>query len=223
MQPVEKKKRRIPARRERLILLALCTAALVAVLLLTWRLSQPAPVEVTSGGSLVETVYAHATEDVVGMTIHRSGEPAWTLETDPETGRFRLTGEDGYLLTEAKTQQMQQAAAVITAEQVISTDPAEYAGHLTEYGLEPPDCTAVIAFADGTVRTLHIGSRAAHTSAWYYMTLEGDLFLWKRLETGAEVEELVSALLAEYDVDEATARAGVERFIAKLNENGFLA
>ena len=48
-------------------------------------------------------------------------------------------------------------------------------------------------------------------------------FLWERLETGAEVEELVSALLAEYDVDEATARAGVERFIAKLNENGFLA
>jgi len=48
-------------------------------------------------------------------------------------------------------------------------------------------------------------------------------FLWERLETGAEVEELVSALLAEYDVDEATARAGVECFIAKLNENGFLA
>lgn len=47
-------------------------------------------------------------------------------------------------------------------------------------------------------------------------------FLWERLETGAEVEELVSALLAEYDVDEATARAGVERFIAKLNENGLL-
>lgn len=48
-------------------------------------------------------------------------------------------------------------------------------------------------------------------------------FLWERLETGAEVEELVSALLAEYDVDEATAHAGVERFVAKLNENGFLA
>ena len=48
-------------------------------------------------------------------------------------------------------------------------------------------------------------------------------FLWERLEVGAEVEELVSALLAEYDVDEATARAGVERFVGKLNENGFLA
>lgn len=47
-------------------------------------------------------------------------------------------------------------------------------------------------------------------------------FLWQRLEVGAEVDELVADLLKEYDVDEATARAGVERFVAKLNENGFL-
>ena len=216
MQPVEKKKRHIPARRERLILLALCTAALVAVLLLTWRLSQPAPVEITSGGSLVETVYAHAAEDVVSMTIHRSGEPAWTLETDPETGRFRLTGEDGYLLTETKTRQMQQAAAVITAEQVISADPAEYAGHLTEYGLEPPDCTAVITFADGTVRTLHIGSRAAHTSAWYYMTLEGDDRLFA-LSTGMvealfvsreSLHEVTQPTLHKVRIDRLTLRHG---------------
>jgi len=48
-------------------------------------------------------------------------------------------------------------------------------------------------------------------------------FLWQKLETGAEMDELVAALLEEYDVDEATARAGAERFVAKLNENGFLA
>ena len=47
--------------------------------------------------------------------------------------------------------------------------------------------------------------------------------LWQQLENGAEVDELVAALLADYDVDEATAKAGVERFVAKLNENGFLA
>ena len=47
-------------------------------------------------------------------------------------------------------------------------------------------------------------------------------FLWKRLETGAEVEELVQAMLGEYDVDEATARAGVQRFVTKLSDNGFL-
>ena len=48
-------------------------------------------------------------------------------------------------------------------------------------------------------------------------------FLWQRLEVGAQTEELISALLAEYDVDEATAKAAVERFVEKLNANGFLA
>lgn len=174
MQPIEKKKRRSPAKRERLILLALCVVALAAVLLLTWRLSQPRPVQSTGSGSLVETVYAHAPEEVVGLTIHRSGEPAWTLQIDPDSGCFRLAGEDGYLLSAEKTLKLQEAASVITVEQVISSDPAEYTEHLPEFGLEPPDCTAVITFADGTVRTMHIGSRAAHTTAWYYMTLEDD-------------------------------------------------
>lgn len=48
-------------------------------------------------------------------------------------------------------------------------------------------------------------------------------FLWGLLERGAEEAELVQALLKEYDVDEATARVGVERFVGKLNDNGFLA
>ena len=48
-------------------------------------------------------------------------------------------------------------------------------------------------------------------------------FLWERLEQGAEEDALVDALLAEYDVDAATARSAVERFIGKLEGNGFLA
>ena len=56
------------------------------------------------------------------------------------------------------------------------------------------------------------------------ITLNGTgKFLWELIEKGSDVDSLVAALLAEYDVDEVTARAGVERFVAKLNENGFLA
>lgn len=55
------------------------------------------------------------------------------------------------------------------------------------------------------------------------ITLNGTgKFLWQRLETGANMDELVQAMLAEYDVDEQTARAGVERFVNKLQERGFL-
>ena len=47
-------------------------------------------------------------------------------------------------------------------------------------------------------------------------------FLWEHLEKGAEESELVAALLQEYDVDEATARAGVAGFVEKLRKNDFL-
>lgn len=47
-------------------------------------------------------------------------------------------------------------------------------------------------------------------------------FLWTQLQTETDEASLVSALLAEYDVDETTARSCVQRFVAKLSENGFL-
>lgn len=47
-------------------------------------------------------------------------------------------------------------------------------------------------------------------------------FLWERLTAGAEKEELVEALLKEYDVDRKTAAKSVDGFIAKLKENDFL-
>lgn len=48
-------------------------------------------------------------------------------------------------------------------------------------------------------------------------------FLWERLAIGAEKEELVKALLAEYDVSEEKAAESVDAFIARLKELDFLA
>ena len=48
-------------------------------------------------------------------------------------------------------------------------------------------------------------------------------FLWGRLQNGTTEDALVAALLEEYDVDEATARKQVVKFVEKLNGNGFLA
>lgn len=47
-------------------------------------------------------------------------------------------------------------------------------------------------------------------------------FLWELLEAEKSEAELVSALLSEYDVDEATASDAVAGFVEKLAENGFL-
>ena len=46
--------------------------------------------------------------------------------------------------------------------------------------------------------------------------------IWLCLEKGAEKEELVKALLEEYDVDEERASGAVENFVGKLKELDFL-
>lgn len=51
---------------------------------------------------------------------------------------------------------------------------------------------------------------------------ESGAFLWKILINGAEKQDLVSALLDEYEVDEATAAADVDRFISSLNDADIL-
>lgn len=47
-------------------------------------------------------------------------------------------------------------------------------------------------------------------------------FLWKKLQGEATEEELLQAVLEEYDTDEATARADIRAFLQKLEENGIL-
>lgn len=51
---------------------------------------------------------------------------------------------------------------------------------------------------------------------------ETGVLLWKKLESGATEEELVKAILSEYDVDEATAKADVSGFVNKLKEANLL-
>lgn len=48
-------------------------------------------------------------------------------------------------------------------------------------------------------------------------------FLWEHLVEETDEPALVAALLAEYDVDEATAKNAVSAFVKKLRDNGFLA
>lgn len=47
-------------------------------------------------------------------------------------------------------------------------------------------------------------------------------FLWEHLESETNASALVEALLAEYDVDKATAEAAVTAFVQKLEHHGFL-
>ena len=49
-------------------------------------------------------------------------------------------------------------------------------------------------------------------------TNETGAFLWKKLSSDISEQELVSAMLDEYDIDEETASADISSFISKLKE-----
>lgn len=51
---------------------------------------------------------------------------------------------------------------------------------------------------------------------------ESGAFLWKKLEAGASSEQLASALVEVYEVDESTALADVEAFLQQLHEKQLL-
>lgn len=72
-----------------------------------------------------------------------------------------------------------------------------------------------IAVAVGeTSKTFHGMVRLNETGA----------FLWKKMSEGdVTVDELVDALLSEYDVDRETAAHDVEQLVAQFRESGILA
>ena len=51
---------------------------------------------------------------------------------------------------------------------------------------------------------------------------EAGAFLWNLLEKGAEKRELVDSLTKEYDVDEQTAAADVDKFLAQLRDKALI-
>ncbi len=51
---------------------------------------------------------------------------------------------------------------------------------------------------------------------------ETGLWFWQQLESPKTGQELLAAMLAEYDVDEATAADEIERFLAYLAERALV-
>ena len=51
---------------------------------------------------------------------------------------------------------------------------------------------------------------------------ETGVFLWQKLQEETTQEKLVSEMLKEYNVDEATAKSDVAEFVNKLQEVGVL-
>lgn len=68
---------------------------------------------------------------------------------------------------------------------------------------------------------LSIGEGAANFNQMTTLNETGR-FLWEQLQTEKTVNQLVSALREEYEVDEKTAYQHVQAFTNKLKEEGYL-
>lgn len=51
---------------------------------------------------------------------------------------------------------------------------------------------------------------------------ETGAFLWRLLESETDEETMLAAMLKEFEVEEATAKVGIERFVSKLSSEGLL-
>lgn len=73
----------------------------------------------------------------------------------------------------------------------------------------------------GSYMVVPVRTRAVDFSGIIKLS-ESGAFLWSILEKGADREELIAKMLDEYDVDEATAAADIDKFITKLREADLL-
>lgn len=73
----------------------------------------------------------------------------------------------------------------------------------------------------GTWVVVPLGQRVVEFNGLMTLSESGAL-LWRRLEGGAKVEELVNAILEEYEVDIATANADVNDFISEIDKKGLI-
>lgn len=73
----------------------------------------------------------------------------------------------------------------------------------------------------GDVLLVPVGGTVLENNGLFALNELG-AFLWDRLETAADEETLVQAVLSEYEVDESTARTDTAEFLQKLREMDIL-
>ena len=66
-----------------------------------------------------------------------------------------------------------------------------------------------------------VGKSVYDTNGMFVLTELG-AFIWDLLPQAKDAEDILEKVLAEYEVDEATARTDVETFLQKLRDMGIL-
>lgn len=79
----------------------------------------------------------------------------------------------------------------------------------------------VLRSVAGSQMAVPVGKRTSELHGTIALTESGAL-LWRALENGADLHTLVKCLTDEYEIDEATAKTDIIKFLEGLNEQGAL-
>lgn len=163
--------RRIPREKRRVLLLCFFLLMLGAIIAacLALRPGEETEDETPLDASVV--LQECDTEALMSLTIQRGHEEPWTAEAVSAT-ELMILGEDSYILTADESRALMEAACHIPAD-VLTENPADYADHLADFGLDAPRYTARIEYRDGRTLTLRVGN-ASHEGTWRYMLIDGD-------------------------------------------------
>lgn len=170
---IHRRFRRIPTEKKRLLLLFFALMMLAVTVFAAWIVSRTSPeadVSTPLDTSVQLTQYTAA--EVASITIRRGSEAPWTAENTADSSLV-LQGKDGFALTSAESADLLDAARVIMAGAVLTDTPADYSGHLADFGLESPELEARIRYTDGMEVVLHVGDKGPD-GTWRYMLIDGD-------------------------------------------------
>lgn len=73
----------------------------------------------------------------------------------------------------------------------------------------------------GSYVVFPVGEKAINFNGMLSLNATG-AFLWRKIESGADKQQLVEAVCAEYSIDADTASADIDEFLQKLIDIGCL-
>ena len=170
MQPVERKRKNQKNRWNLWLLAALLALAAVLILLRFEQEDAIPPVRQKTEGILLNT----EPEAVSRATVSLLGRESWTVVQE-SPGMLTLEGEESWQVDSAVAERLLDALAHLEYVDILTENPEEWRGNLSDFGLEPARLTVEYTLQDGSCWAVHLGNAVdPEENAAYYMSVDGD-------------------------------------------------
>lgn len=216
MQPVNRKTKKTHPHLYRVLIPALLAVLIAALALWQHLRTGQAPV-VERAPDTSGLLRQAAEEDISGLSVSLRDGGSWTAER-LEDGRLRIAAEDddeAFVTGSALAGRIMSAAAAVSYSAVLSEDPAAYAEHLSDFGLQPPAADITIRYTDGSELRFLLGDRVrlAEDSFYYMMEPDGSRLLAMDTLTAEDLlterrllHEIVQPVIHKARIDRITLR-----------------